>query len=216
MASITMTSPVSGTPKLGTQLVARGAFSTPMAAQGGKAPGGVGGTPLTCQILKQSDSSLIAPPPGVVYTSQTSWLARFGPLTNVDGQGNTAYQIVANAPTFTPAEDTSVTVQPLYFDSGVQVAFYPNTPTQFSTQFTVSGTWVRPSGVYTVSCALMSGAVMVKAGSVTVDQPNPGQWSANFNVTGNQSNCWLLAELVCLLPQESVAAAWIDGVSVTN
>src|SRR5207245_2381319 len=121
-----------------------------MAGRSGKAPGGVGKTPLTCQIQNQNDSSLIAQ--GVVYTAGTYWWARFGPLTNVDG--STPYQLVANAPT--AAADTSVTVKQLYFNSDLNIAFNANTGTQFPLSFSVTGTYMSGSG-YSVACYLLDG-----------------------------------------------------------
>jgi hypothetical protein len=213
MADITIASPAAVGPQsvnwLGTQLIARGGVTGALAAQIAKALGRAGGSPLTCAIQKQSDSSPIAS--GTVYTNGTVWVARFGPLTNVDG--STEYQIVANAPTF--AADTSSTVKQLYFNSGIQIAFNPNTPTQFPRQFSVGGTFLTGSG-YTATCLLMNGCMMVAAGNVTVDQPQAGQWTASFNLPSNQSNCWLLAEMHNATPLESVGAAWIDNVSVTG
>src|SRR5690242_1508939 len=112
MADITVASPAMETAPaqnwLGTQLVARGSVTAALAAQIAKARGGVGGTPLTCVIQKQSDSSPISS--GTVYTNGTIWVARFGPLTNVDG--STTYQMVATAPSTT--FDSPVTVKQLF------------------------------------------------------------------------------------------------------
>jgi hypothetical protein len=211
MADITVTSPAqvgaSSSNWLGTQLIARGSVAA--ATQSGKAAGGVGRTPLTCQVQTQNGSSPIAQ--GTVYTTGTSWWARFGPLANVNG--STAYRIVANGPSI--RDDSSFTVNQLYFNSDLNIAFSGNTGTQFPLSFSVTGTYMSGSG-YTVACYLLNGTTTVAVGTVQLDQPQPGQWTASFSLTSNQSNCSLVAEMLNSQPVESVSATWIDGVNVTG
>jgi hypothetical protein len=124
---------------------------------------------------------------------------------------STLYQVVAAAPG--PVRDNPYTVKQLSFNPGIQVAFTAGTPKQFPLQFRVTGTYLSGAG-FSVSVYLQQpGTGLVGNGTVTLDQPQLGQWYADFNLNGGQSNCQLVAELCT--PAQCVAADWIDNVNVT-
>jgi hypothetical protein len=207
MSSITITSPVPvgvGIHNtIGMQFIARGDFITIVDPMKPKTEQGLGGgNPPACSLQKQSDGSKVAD--GTVFYTGTSWWARFGPLTTVDG--TTQYQLVATLQGCQPFLD-----QQLYFDSNLSISFTPGTGTQFPLSFNVTGYYVRG---YMVSCYLLNGTTTVAVGLVTPEQPQPGQWTAQFNLNAAQQNCSLVAEMRQQQPNESVAAIWIDGVSV--
>jgi hypothetical protein len=208
MADITVLTPVVVAPAssnwLGTKLLARGTVTVGLAAKIGNVPKG-----LACMIKTADGVTTIAT--GTMFTAGTMWWARFGTLDNVDG--STEYEILANAPT--TAFDTSVTVKQIYFNSDLNVAFDPGTGDVFTDlQFSVNGTYMSGT-LYTVNCYLMDAAgTVVAVGTVTLDTPQAGQWTAAFNLSSSRSNCSLVVELMRISPQESVSADWIDGVSV--
>jgi hypothetical protein len=197
VADLTITSPAAVTApavnQLGTKLIVHGTITA-------------GVTPLSCEIQKQVDSSPIAS--GDMAVAGALWWSRFGPLANVDG--STLYQVVATAPAL--IRDNPCTVKQLSFNPSIQVAFTPGTANQFPRQFRVSGTYLSGAG-FSVSVYLQKpGTGWVSSGTVTYDQPQLGQWYADFNLNGSQSNCQLVAELCS--PAQCVAADWIDGVNV--
>jgi hypothetical protein len=185
------------------QFIARGDFTTIENTRKPKTEQGLGGgSPPACSLQKQSDGSKIAD--GTVSYTSTSWWARFGPLTTVDG--TTQYQLVATLQGCQPFLD-----QNLYFDSNLKISFIPGTGTQFPLAFNVTGNYVQG---YLVSCYLLNGTTTINPVKVTQDQPQPGQWTAQFNLPAAQQNLSLVAEMWQQQPSESVAATWIDGVSV--
>jgi hypothetical protein len=221
MSSISISSPATlsagSVNWLGTQLIARGGFAVAepfmdLLAEkgfGGQGPGPVPVPvgPLTCVIQKQNDGSNVAS--GTVFATATSWWARFGPLTTVTG--STQYQMVATLTT--PSGSQKVIDQQLYFNSTLAVSFTGGTGNQFPAAFQVIGNYV-PGGNYTVTCYLLNGTTTVASADVQLDEPQVGQWTGSFNVTTPQSNCSLVAEMYGNDPDESVAATWIDGVTI--
>jgi hypothetical protein len=206
MSDISIASPatIGSANWMGTQFIARGNFTTAVDTLKSKPlQGVVGGPNITCMLQKQSDGSPIAT--GIVTCTATSWWARFSQL-NVDGQ--TQYQLVATLDGAAPFID-----QQLYFNSGLNISFAGGTGTQFPLVFNVTGGYMSGSG-YTVSCYLLNGTTTVAVGAVTLDVPQPGKWTARFTLNSPQTNCSLVAEMFRAQPSESVAAIWIDGVSV--
>jgi hypothetical protein len=209
MSDVSITSPVPMGPGnqnwMATQFLARGNFTVVVNPLRANIQPGLGRGPnLACTLQKQSDGSKVAD--GSVVCAGTSWWARFGRLTNVDTQ--TQYQLVATLDGAQPFLD-----QQLYFNPGLNITFAAGTGTQFPLAFHVTGGYMSGSG-YTVSCYLLSGTTTVAVGVVTLDQPQPGQWTAQFNLNAAQQNCSLVAEMFRAQPMESVGATWIDGVSV--
>jgi hypothetical protein len=168
-----------------------------------------GGVPA-CALQNQTTGATVAN--GEVFTAGTLWWARFGPLPDV---ASPPYQIVANAPASTPIVDTSITIKQFYF-TNLQIAFTSTPANPFPLSFQVIGTYTPGPGTgWNVTCRLMKpGTGVVAFGTVTMDQPLVGQWTANFNLPSGQSGCQLVAELLASNPPESVAAIWIDRVDV--
>ncbi len=225
-ANITISSPAAtggGVNWLGLQLIARGTVTFalsaphPAVAQCGTQPVGPPPPPpppplpITCELQVQNTGVSVAT--GQVTCNPltvNSWWARFGPLTNVDNQ--TQYQIVA---TYTsPSGIKTATVQALSFNAAEQIAFPPTVQTgaTFPPQFSVIGTYGPPGN--TARCYLLNGMTTVAVGTVQMDQPSPGQWTASFNVNGPQQGCSLVAELWSAQPVESIAAVWCDNVNI--
>jgi hypothetical protein len=201
MADITITNLVSVAPPnpnwLGPQFIVLGQIT----------PGAV----PTCVLQSQTSGGKVAN--GVVFTAGTLWWARFGPLLDV---GSPPYQIMASATTSTPAYDTSITINQLYFNNNIQIAITSVPANPFPLSFQVIGTYSPgPVAGYNVSCRLFKpGTGVVSLSTVTMDQPTVGQWTANFFLPSAQMGCQLEAELQGTNPTETVAATWMDGINV--
>jgi hypothetical protein len=163
----------------------------------------------TCVLQLESGGDVAN---GVVFTANTLWWARFGPGMNVNS--STAYQVMASAPGASPTGDTTVTIKQLYFTNyQVAITSIPANPVPLS--FQVMGTYTPGMGIGKVLCRLLQpGTGVVGAGTVVMDQPMVGTWTASFNLDGGFMGCQLEAELQGTAPPETVAATWMDGINV--